>query len=61
MTTNAMPLRSGTFFRKSSSASRPPAEAPMPTMGNMLPSLGRGAGKASAIRSGASGGFALGA
>ena len=32
--TKAMPLPSGTCFRKSSRASSPPAEAPMPTMGN---------------------------
>src|SRR5512139_4133059 len=31
--TKAMPLSSGTCFRNCSIASRPPAEAPMPTMG----------------------------
>jgi hypothetical protein len=32
--TKAMPLFSGTRDRKCSKASNPPAEAPMPTMGN---------------------------
>jgi hypothetical protein len=31
-----MPLSTGTFFRNSSKTSNPPAEAPMPTMGNGL-------------------------
>jgi hypothetical protein len=29
----AMPLSAGIFFKKSSKASRPPADAPMPMMG----------------------------
>src|SRR5512140_3433811 len=32
--TNAMPLDAGTCVRNCSKASSPPAEAPMPTMGN---------------------------
>ena len=37
--TKAMPLPSGTCLRNCSSASSPPAEAPMPTMGNALCAL----------------------
>ena len=38
--TKAMPLPCGTCFRNSSRASSPPAEAPMPTMGNTFCVLG---------------------
>ena len=38
--TKAMPHPSGTCFKNSSSASSPPAEAPMPTMGNTFCVLG---------------------
>jgi hypothetical protein len=39
--TKAMPLLFGTCLRNNSRASSPPAEAPMPTMGNALCVLGR--------------------
>ena len=39
--TKAMPLPAGTCFRNSSRASSPPAEAPMPTMGNAFCVRGR--------------------
>ncbi len=50
-TTNAMPLFSGTCVRKRSNASRPPADAPMPTTGNGLagPRLGSKGASASAV------------
>ena len=40
--TNAMPLGEGTFFKNCSMASSPPADAPMPTMGNAPAAAGTG-------------------
>ncbi len=40
--TKAMPLPVGTCDRKCSKASSPPAEAPMPTMGNDMRACGDG-------------------
>jgi hypothetical protein len=38
MTTHAIPLFFGTFPKNSSKASRPPADAPIPTIGKLFKS-----------------------